>query len=102
MAQIGRGYGGQETLIAVAGEDSAEPQADPEADPEADPQASSEMSEGTTPYPTPPVPPLSGTVAGLATGDVAIVSGAAGIELQGVSEEPATVLSITLTSVDNG
>jgi hypothetical protein len=97
MAQIGRGYGGQETLIAVAGEDSAEPQADPEADPE----ASSEMSEGTTPYPTPPVPPLSGTVAGLATGDVAIVSGAGGIEIQGVSEEPATVLSISLTSVDN-
>jgi hypothetical protein len=97
MAQIGRGYGGQETLVAAPGEDSPDAQADPEADPKADPEA----GEQTTPYPTPPVPPLTGTVAGMGTGDVAIVSGAGGIELQGVSEEPATVLSITFTSVDN-
>ena len=92
-AQIGRGYGGQETLVAATGVDSPDAQADPEADPEAGKQ--------TTPYPTPPVPPLTGTVAGMGTGDVAIVSGAGGIELQGVSEKPATVLSISLMSVDN-
>ena len=100
MAQIGRGYGGQETLVAPPETDSPAAQADP------DPQAGTEEDESggdtsQTPVPTPPVPPLSGTVAGLSMGDVAIVTGIGAVEFQGAGEEPSTLLSISLESADS-
>ena len=93
-AEIGRGYGGQETLVAPPQEESPHPGADPQAG------TASEIEEGVTPNPTPPVPPLTGTVAGLSMGDVAIITGEGAIELQGVGEEPGTMLSISLASAD--
>jgi len=100
-AQIGRSYGGQETLVAPPETGSPAAEADP------DPQAGTEEDESggdtsQTPVPTPPVPPLSGTVAGLSMGDVAIVTGIGAVEFQGAGEGPSTLLSISLVSADTG
>jgi hypothetical protein len=100
-AQVGRSYGGQETLVAPPETGSPEAHADP------DPQAGTEQGESgegasQTPIPTPPVPPLSGTVAGLSMGDVAIVTGIGAVEFQGAGDGPSTLLSISLVSADAG
>jgi hypothetical protein len=98
-AQVGRGYGGQETLVAPPESESPEVGADPQAGTEED-HSGGDTSQ--TPIPTPPVPPLSGTVAGLAMGDVAIVSGTGAVEFQGMGEEPSTLLSISVAAVAAG
>jgi len=90
--QIGRSYGGVETIIAQPTDGSAVTEADPEADPQADPE--SEVDGEAV------VPALEGTVVGLAVGDVALVSNEGIVTTQGVDGDPAVVLTVSIVETE--
>ena len=90
--QIGRSYGGVETIIAQPTDGSAVAEADPEADPQADPE--SEVDGEAV------VPALEGTVVGLAVGDVALVSNEGIVTTQGVDGDPAVVLTVSIVETE--
>ena len=89
--RIVRSDGGDELITAPASDGYPVAVADPDPDPE----AGVATTIGTS------IPVLDGTVFALGPGDVALLSGGAFIRVQGVSEEAATLLTISIATVED-
>ena len=97
QSRIARASGGQEIVTGSPGDPLATLEPDPEADPEPDPEQEEEGTESAEVIETPVAVPLQGTVIGLTTGDIAVLTPGSTRTIQGADDGASAVLVVAVS-----